>query len=151
MYRLITILTLVLFVANSCKLVPNPNDRCENQNDMNSGLIEEVLTLDCIFNEDDSFTIRNDTEYQDLLASCSDTNPPSIDFDQFSLLGYTTGASGCSRYYEREVKKNTSKEKYTFSIRIIECGGCEPYELRTHWVKVPRIPETYQVVFEVKN
>ncbi len=110
---------------------------------------DEVLTIDCFLSQGAQLVITEDSSYQWILTDCNGTGP-AVDFTTYSVLALTTGASGCDRYYRRTVEKDNSARTYTYSIKIEECGSCEPWAIRTHWVTVPRLAEGYSVVFNVE-
>lgn len=122
---------------------------CDSEQDVTAGDIEQLLVLDCFVAGSNQQVIRSTEELQDLfsLLPCAG-EIPTIDFSQYTLLGQSGGASGCKRFYDRSVLIKDSQKQYIFSVKVSECGGCEPFELRWHWVLVPVLPEDYSVNFE---
>lgn len=134
---------LLFFSCNESDLTLS----CINRFDTDKGSIIESLDIACAPTGTSQQVIKSDSAYQKLLTTCNESGP-DIDFTQFSLLVYTTAASGCTRFYEREVSQEEATKRYVFTVRITECGGCEPWVTQTHWVKVPRLPDGYTVSFE---
>lgn len=125
-------------------------DICEEQRDINQGLILEVLDIECPHQENGTFVIEGQEAFETLLDGCAGT-VPAIDFDKNVVLGITTGASGCERYYKRTVTADASRKEYRYKVQVYECGGCEPWFVRTHWVVVPKPPAGYDYSFEKNN
>lgn len=75
---------------------------------------------------------------------------PHIDFDNRSLLGYyTTG--GCEVKYIREVINNESEKKYHYKIIVKNCGTCKKESYSYNWSSAPKIPEGWNVTFEIAH
>lgn len=148
--KIFTFLALLTLgcVVTSCET--DSDDLCAIKADINSGIIVESVEFTCWqgLSVGDEHLITTATDFQAASPDCNDP-APTIDFDQFSVLGLTTGASGCERYYDRSVSKDDNAQEYRYRVTIIECGGCEPWAIQTHWVKVPRIPVGYTVRFEI--
>ena len=72
------------------------------------------------------------------------------DFEEKTVLVLSTGATGCDRVYHRDVSR-TGVNTYEFSIKITECGGCEPWEQLIHWVIIDKIDEESEVTFSVEK
>lgn len=128
----------------SCK----ETNLCKLEQDETSGQIEEVLGLDCSIGGPNNLVIRSEEAFQSLF----NTTPcqgdlPTIDFSQHSILGQFGGATGCERFYSRAVQVKENTQEYIFTVTVSECGGCEPFDTRWHWVLVPFIPEGYTVSF----
>jgi len=148
--KTIVTLSLVLFLSLifSCHKV----NLCGLEQDVTLGSIEQILSLDCFIGGANQQIIRSDEELQSLFVNrpC-EGEIPAIDFSKYTLLGQFGGASGCERFYSRNVQIRENEEKYIFSVRVSECGGCEPFETRWHWVLVPILPESYSVSFEFET
>lgn len=142
------ILIFVLSLTFSCHKV----NLCGLEQDVKLGSIEQVLALDCFIGGANQQIIRSDEELQALFVNrpCQG-EVPDIDFSKYTLLGQFGGASGCERFYSRNVQIRENEERYIFTVRVSECGGCEPFETRWHWVLVPILPESYSVSFEFET
>ena len=119
---------------------------CSSTTDRDTGIIVESLAVSCSFQETTQYVVQDDSTYQAILTACG-VQGPVVDFLQHTLLAYATAASGCAQYFEREVISDEAAKRYSFVVRIAECGGCEPWITQTHWVKVPRLPAGYTVDF----
>jgi hypothetical protein len=126
-------------------------DLCGVQQDINVGLIEEVLDIRCPYVEGETYVIEDQAAYEEIVGSCTEEELPAIDFDRHTLLGLTTGATGCDRYYWRSVYAQPGRQRYLYTVEITECGGCEPWVVRTHWVVVPKVPDEYDVKFLIRR
>ena len=147
-----TIKTLAFLLTLSLAFSCNKVNLCGLEQDVTLGDIEEVLDLNCFVEGENQQIIRSTEELEALFANrpCEGT-APNIDFSQFTLLGQYGGATGCERFYSRSVSINENQRKYNFRVRVSECGGCEPWEVRWHWVLVPVLPEDYSVNFELET
>ena len=81
-----------------------------------------------------------------------DEQAPFMDFSEESVLGYSDlWGGGCSaRVKEKQVHRDDRHEVIIYSITIIEEGSCAmAIGLGNHLVTVPKIPENYDVEFEI--
>lgn len=135
---------LVFTLFFSCHKV----NLCGLEQDIKLGPIEEVLDLNCTIGSTNNRVIRSAEAFQDLFGELSCQGEiPSIDFSQFTLLGQFGGATGCERYFSRRLLIDDGAQKYIYTVRVSECGGCEPFVTQWHWVLVPVLPEEYSVEF----
>ena len=142
---LLTPLLLCLLYCNK------DDDNCNISRNTLDNLIVEELSIEC-FPEDENqtnFIIQSEAEFQNTFQILSTCILPVVDFDQFTLLGIRSGASGCSRAYQTYVKKEG--DDFSYILRVKECGGCEPWVVQIHWVTVPKIPEIANVSFTVER
>ena len=98
------------------------------------------------------YIINNDTVYQQLLSYsvCTGYALPYIDFNQYTLLGkYATGQ--CKVAFHRQVLKDDGAKTYNFTIYVYDKGICKKEAIDMNWVTVPKLPQGYTVVFNVKN
>lgn len=71
-----------------------------------------------------------------------------IDFSKYTLLGkYARG--NCRVTFERNVSRNDSQKKVYYDIEVHQCGNCEINCESMNWVLIPKIPNDYEVIFEV--
>ncbi|MEN8223938.1 MAG: hypothetical protein ABFS05_01145, partial [Bacteroidota bacterium] len=78
------------------------------------------------------------------------TDPPEIDFDEFSLLGqWATGS--CETKFIRDVDKDDDKKTIIYSIKVRDCGVCKKERYDANLVLIPKIPAGYSVEFEVND
>ena len=127
--------------------------------DKNKGIIISNLTvnpLHCIdpFQLPDQEYVINDYEsYINLITDtvyCDSSSLPDIDFSQNTLLGqYATG--GCEVKFIREVTNNSADNEYFYEITVRDCGACERLRYSMNWVIVPKLPENYNVRFNIKQ
>lgn len=135
---------LLMFLCSSC----DKTNLCRLEQDATLGSIEEVLNLDCSVGGPNNLVIRSEEAFQSLFDNTPcNGDLPAIDFSQYSILGQFGGATGCERFYSRRVKIKENEKEYLFTVKVSECGGCEPFEIRWHWVLVPLVPEEYTVSF----
>lgn len=148
-YSLLVFLSLLLL--SGCHKKDDAVDLCELQQDINLGAIAGVLDIRCPYAEGETFIIQDRETYENIAGACAEEELPAIDFGRYHLLGVTTGASGCDRFYLRTVTVNHLKKTYRYEVKVEECGLCEPWVVRTHWVLVPPVPEGYSVRFRTSR
>lgn len=115
--------------------------------------------LDCIIpehaDENSEFIIYNDEQYQQLMeyksrsSVCDDFTLPSIDFEEYTLLGKYAKGGGCSINFGHYIWKDDEKKEISYRIKVIEKGACEKLGMSMNWILIPKIQEGYKVVFEV--
>ncbi len=146
--------------------------RCENDttSSNNTGTIDtvnadfnkEITSGTCFagiaFYEKEDVLINTDSAYRAFEDSirmshvnknCDTAHLPSIDFNDFTLLGKLTSGGGCNADYSRYIIKNDQTKTYTYHIKVEYDGLCEMLIFNWNWAIVPEIPENYKVVFEV--
>lgn len=104
----------------------------------------------------DEIIINNYEQYKSLFQIihskwCENLTMPSIDFSQKTLLGkYASGSCGAS--FEKNVIRDDSKKEYKYRIYVKEsfCISGPPQE-SMNYILVPKVPDDYKVVFEVKG
>lgn len=72
-----------------------------------------------------------------------------IDFKQYTLLG-KYARENCKATFERNVSKDDSQKKIFYNLKIKQCGKCETNWESMNWVLVPKIPENYNVIFNIE-
>lgn len=139
----ILILSVICFQCNV-----DSEDDCNINKSRPQNLIVEELEIAC-FPDDiaqDNFHFTTLQQYEEAFSDC---DLPSVNFDQFDVLGIRSGASGCFRAYQPYVKEDGDDIQYI--IRVKECGGCEPWVTRIDWVIVPKILEIQNISFIVEK
>ncbi len=91
--------------------------------------------------------VRNDMSRERCLAHLKD-----IDFSKHTLVGIELRTGWCrDPLFTYRVIKEEAKKKYLLAVRYqppeVGCRALDQYDL---WVLVPRLPEQYEVDFEVK-
>lgn len=92
--------------------------------------------------------ISSESAYDSVIgnAACGDS---VIDFTLYTLLGQNGTASGCREpFYQITVLRDDLKKEIVYKLMIIEHGNCQPAFLRYLWILVPKVPESYRVVFQ---
>ena len=119
---------------------------------------EEIGIASCMYLDNESYVIDDTTSYHALLNNgiidsivCADYTLPPIDFSRKTLLGHYSSISGCNAFYERELLANPKDKTYTYSIQVTSEKTCSEPSIIEHynWIVVPKIPEAYNVDFEV--
>ena len=105
-----------------------------------------------------AFLVQNDKEYEKLAillrnenVECDNIDPPTIDFDEYSLLGVFASGSGCTVDYDRVLYKQEGLVNYTYEVTINMAGNCNMYSSSMNWVLVPKILDKHSVDFCVKQ
>lgn len=154
-------IALIFFgIINSCSKSPE----CRGD-DENKGIIEKYynvhdfpMCIETYVNEHETLIVISSVE----LLSITDSNcynlpeagyslyPPEIDFNQYSLLGFwSTGQ--CEANFIREIIKNETDKKYTYTITVKDCGTCKSMRYDANLVLVPKIPDGYVVDFILED
>ncbi len=117
---------------------------------------EEIILM-CAQTKGGEYIIKNNAEYQELLRvrsshpNCSGYDLPTIDFNQYTLIGYLSPASGCiTPTINHEVIK-TSQGNYVIDIIITEYGGCKPNWDVGFWCLIPKLENNTFVEFNVNT
>lgn len=143
----IIVLSLFVVVFSSCNKDPFKN--------IDKGIIvQEISFGTCIppeFSQPEHI-IDDDTTYQQLLSSspCAGYTLPHIDFNQYTLLGkYATGK--CKAEFHRQVIRDDAAKTYNFTVYVFDKGICKSEPIDMNWVIVPKLPQGYNVVFNIKH
>lgn len=76
-------------------------------------------------------------------------NHPSINFNEFILLGLSAHGGGCRiPDYEIDVFQDDLNKEMIYKIKIIQFGYCSMAILKNKWVVVPKVPGTYRIIFQ---
>jgi hypothetical protein len=92
--------------------------------------------------------VRNDMSRERCLAQLDD-----IDFDKYSLLGIELDTGWCEDPpFTYRAFKEEAKRRYLLSViyqpPVSPCRALSQYDF---WVLAPKLPEQYEVAFEVKE
>jgi hypothetical protein len=103
-------------------------------------------------NNKEGYIIRsNDSGGSDFKVSFDNgVNRDTIDFNQYTVLGKFAGGK-CYVIFERNVFRDDTKKQVIYHIIVHQCGWCDLNNTDMNWVLVPKIPDNYEVVFEVKE
>jgi hypothetical protein len=150
--RIIFILTGIILL-----LACNPDKKCKlPQQIIGTGeIVTNALVNQPLIQGDMSqkeHVIRSDSEnmYHLQVSFDNGNTYTDIDFNQYTLLGkYASGA--CRVIFERNVSKNLEQKQIVYIISVLQCGICKTNWESMNWVLVPKIPDNYEVVFEVKE
>lgn len=73
----------------------------------------------------------------------------AIDFQTYTLLAQDAHAGGCRiPDYQIILHRDDFKREFIYKIKIVEIGSCETAIDRNIWILVPKIPESFRVVFQ---
>lgn len=72
---------------------------------------------------------------------------PVIDFDQYTLVGMSTGTGGCSGDFKITAVRNDSTKNLEYIVDTSSSGTCEMYISSNNWSLIPKIPNDYTVTF----
>ncbi len=125
--------------------------------DLNSIVnIEGISTVNvsCFSTEKTELVIDDQATYETLFADsiCADYLPPEVDFNERTLLGLKTEATGCAAFYTRSVLADTDDKRYIYEINVqVGTTGCDTLKhlVNYNWVTVPKLPDKYEVQFKV--
>lgn len=145
-FFLLTIVSVTFFACNrKCKL---PEQKIGTRE-----IIPFARVLDPLQNLDEKekqYVIQSDSaNIFQLQVSFDDIETvEEIDFSNYTLLGLTASGT-CNAIFKRDVSRNNATKKVIYSIEVMECGTCKKLKLSYNWVLVPKIPNDYEVLFEV--
>lgn len=159
--KFLLFIALIIFVIiNSCSKSPV----CWGD-DVNKGIIEKYyhfhdfpMCVEAYVYENEKLIIKSSVELLNITDSnCYNlpeagysTNPPDIDFSEYSLLGFwTTGQ--CETKFIREILKNETDKKYIYKIKVKDCGTCKKLRYDANLVLVPKIPNDFAVEFVLQD
>ncbi len=149
-----TILILVIFIVSGISYSCSKSPKCWGNN-KNEGIIQGSVRIDCEpLQGEQNYIIKDDSAYiqtfTDQITNQLSCTLPSIDFTTKSLLGlFATG--GCEVKYIREVTSIDNESKYHYKVTVKSCGTCQKESYSYNWVTVPKIPEGWDVTFEIEN
>ena len=93
--------------------------------------------------------INTQSEYDSIVLKKSTLCPPKIDFLKHSLLGQHVTAKSCLvPDYKISVMKDDVQKEINYRLRIIQYGYCDIARFSYKWILIPKIPNSYKVVFE---
>jgi len=160
MKNLISALLLLSVVFTGCE----KEKIDENLKDITKDSEFKELLSDCfygIFQKDYSEIIITDLEsyknFEDSIRvqagglNCDAASLPYIDFNKYSLLGKFTQGGGCSAIYDRTVFDDTVNKKIIYKISVEYSGECDMWIFNWNWVCVPKLPQDYEVEFQVNE
>jgi len=159
--KFLLLIALIIFVTiSSCSKSP----ACWGD-DENNGIIEKYynvrdfpMCVEAYVSENEKLIIKSSAELLNITDSnCFNlpeagysANPPDIDFNEYSLLGFwTTGQ--CETKFIREILKNETDKKYIYKIKVKDCGTCKSERYDANLVLVPKIPDGFIVDFVVED
>lgn len=143
-------LVLILLLFNGCVKGP----RCWGE-DKYKGIIVDHIDCPPIGLENE-LIIEDDVTYRTTFISSIDSTPlfdiPDIDFSKYTLLGATLSTGGT--YGPRlicEVTNDSENKKYIFKANLRQCGWGKKLCTKEVLVIVPKLPEEFSVVFDLKD
>lgn len=154
-------MTLLFFgLINSC----SKSTTCGGD-DINKGIIVKYYNVHdfpmCVqeyVNEYKELIIRSNSELLNITDSnCYNlpevgysTDPPDINFNEYSLLGFYSSGQ-CEVKFIRDVTKSEINNKYSYRIIVNDCGDCKMMRTDANLVLVPKIPDNYIVDFVLED
>jgi len=151
---------ICLLFADSCSKSPV----CWGD-DANKSIIEKYynthdfpMCVEGYIQENEYLIVRNMNELLNITDSnCYNLpeagyalNPPEIDFNNFSLLGFwVTGQ--CETKFIRDVIKDEELRKYIYKIIVKDCGSCEKERYDANLILVPKLPDDFMVEFKKED
>ncbi|MPR36020.1 hypothetical protein [Salmonirosea aquatica] len=91
--------------------------------------------------------ITTDAQYRRVFAHCCAARLDSLDFTQYDLLGLTTVNKGQHSTYLRNVQRDESAKKVTYTVTERYCKRSSPVEGQGNFVLVPKVPSGYSVEY----
>ncbi len=118
----------------------------------NTGSIVQVFSSAECFNprpnDHGEFVVKSLADLD--TANCKPTTAP-VDFRQHSIIGKSV-KGGCNvRIISRNVTIHHTDKIYEYTVVFKDCGLCKRLGIINNMVIVPKIPNDYTVVFNVKE
>ena len=150
MRKFLLVISFLFLINTGCK----KSILCDGE-DKNKGIIVSAPSILCFPDSaQDNYIIRDESTYRLMFNSSPTSLPtcslPTIDFNNFDLLGLPAEGSGCDIKYIRNVKRVENKQKYEYSVKVRTCGLCKMLGTSDNWILVPKIPEGWSISFEVE-
>ena len=79
---------------------------------------------------------------------CYNSNPPDIDFNKNTLLGYTFLTTTAKSYYYSRFFQNDSLMDYKLVIDIMIPPGPDDAYTARQWLLVPKLDSYYKVILD---
>lgn len=145
-----SVLVILFIVLFAFKPIRNDNEEIISCEEINLGCM--VLGRET----QGEHVIKNNTEYQKLIqqksphSDCSNYQLPSIDFNDYTLIGYVSGIAGCDfpKVNHNVIKTNNN---YLINIEIQQIGQCKRNNIIKIWCLIPKVEESASVKFNVIN
>jgi len=176
-YLVVGLLIGVLVVVLIYQTSDNSNSTTTNQipadSQNNQDIFSEVGNLEEIEFQDfdlqclglcgiQEFVLRSQEDYQkeidnspDLypnpLLYCLDYDFPSIDFNEYTLLGKGVVGGGCDNNINKRVFKDEINKRVVYQIESEFIGPCEKIICESNFILIRSISSDYEIVFEVKK
>lgn len=137
------VLILIVVFLGSCGSSPFCRAGTKNTGDIVE-VYSDCLTPLVITNGE--FVVRS---LKDLDSGTCLKNMASFDFQNYSIIGKEV-TGGCNvRIISRDVKIDQSAKQYRYTITFKDCGLCKRMAIVPNRVIVPKIPNDYEVSFDV--
>lgn len=152
MKKIYLILIIATLSSSSCR-----KDECELPDQIigTGEIIENALVSQPVITwemRDKVHVIQDDSlnKYNLKVSFDNGSTYDPIDFSMYTLLGkYARGK--CNVTFERNVIRNDSQKKLYYDIKVHQCGTCEINWESMNWVLIPKMPNDYEVVFNVNE
>ena len=105
--------------------------------------------------------IRTPSEYAALfqapqttpdIAECKALSHQSpVDLALYTILGALLTGTGCQAQLDQLVDRNDKTHIITYQVTFYTVGKCQKQIQYSSWIAVDRIPEDYQVIFDLKS
>ncbi len=139
------IIIIIWIAVISCKDKCNPND------EINSGIIISKLDIALQNHNKDSACIRDQLTYETYFSKVNSKDLPKIDFIRNSILFYQTKTSGCAIFNRNVTVDSISKTVY-YTIDRIHCKcfviAMDVWSFSDNIVLVPRIDDNYKIQYK---
>jgi hypothetical protein len=148
--------SFVIIFFSTCK----SDESCSNETKI-SGDIIDVYDLGQCYNlmNNDTFVIEDtsafllltnniDSLYYSQFGSSCDTLADTINFSNFSIIGYFASGFGCNVNFHKEFITDYTSKKYYYTIYIEECGDCNYEEFSMNWIIVPKLDSNFTIIYE---
>ena len=138
----------------------NPSVSIKNNNteiiDSTSQIKFDSIQLGCVQFRKGNYIVNDQLEYNELFSDliphplCINYEPPAIDFNKKTLIGFIQGVGGCGRpIIHTEIQKDAIFHEYIITFDITQYGDCKMYNPIHLWFQIPKIEPGYSIEFVI--
>ncbi|MBI1742236.1 hypothetical protein HYR54_04120 [Candidatus Acetothermia bacterium] len=86
------------------------------------------------------------------MAECKAlSHQPPVDLALYTILGALLTGTGCQAQLDQMVDRNDKTHSITYQVTFYTLGKCKKQIQYSSWIAVDRIPEDYQIIFDVRS
>jgi hypothetical protein len=79
------------------------------------------------------------------------TGQPPVNLREYSIVGVLAQGGGCGARFERIIRRDDANRQLLYHVVMQSFGLCDMLISNRNWLAVPRIPEAYELQFQVDH